>query len=46
MVMRFVLSLRVALDAEGNFAMSFNSEGMYRGWIAPDGEPDVAIYRD
>lgn len=35
----------IALDAKGNFAMPFNSERMYRGWIGPDGEPHVAIYR-
>jgi hypothetical protein len=32
-----------ALDAKGNFAVPFNSEGMYRGWIGPDGEPRVAM---
>jgi beta-aspartyl-peptidase (threonine type) len=36
----------IALDAKGNFAMPFNSEGMYRGWIGADGEPHVLIYRD
>lgn len=36
----------IVLDAKGNFATTFNSEGMYRGWIGPDGEPRVAIYRD
>ena len=36
----------IALDAKGNFAMPFNSEGMYRGWIGADGEPHVAIYKD
>ena len=36
----------IALDAKGNFAMPFNSEGMYRGWIGEDGEPHVAIFRD
>jgi hypothetical protein len=25
---------------------AFNSKGMYRGWIGPDGEPHVAIYRN
>jgi len=34
----------VAIDRKGNFAMEFNSEGMYRGWIGPDGVPHVAIY--
>ncbi|HEX2061970.1 MAG TPA: isoaspartyl peptidase/L-asparaginase [Thermoanaerobaculia bacterium] len=36
----------IILDRHGNFAMPFNSEGMYRGWIGPDGEPHVAIYKD
>jgi len=34
----------IAIDRKGNFAMEFNSEGMYRGWIGPDGVPHVAIY--
>jgi len=36
----------IALDSKGNFAMPFNSEGMYRGWIGADGVPHVEIYRD
>ena len=36
----------IALDAKGNFAMPFNTEGMYRGWIGADGVPNVAIYGD
>ncbi len=36
----------IALDAKGNFAMSFNSQGMYRGWIGADGVPHVLIYKD
>lgn len=36
----------IALDAKGNFALPFNSEGMYRGWIGADGAPHVDIYRD
>jgi len=36
----------IALDAKGNFAMPFNSEGMYRGWIGEDGVPHVAIYKE
>jgi L-asparaginase / beta-aspartyl-peptidase len=35
----------IILDAKGNFAMPFNSEGMYRGWIGADGEPHVEIYK-
>jgi beta-aspartyl-peptidase (threonine type) len=36
----------IILDAKGNYAMPFNSEGMYRGWIGADGEPHVLIYKD
>ena len=36
----------IVLDAKGNFAMPFNSEGMYRGWIGADGVPQVRIYKD
>lgn len=34
----------IALDAKGNFALPFNTEGMYRGWIGQDGVAHVAIY--
>lgn len=36
----------IALDANGNFAMPFNTEGMYRGWIGAEGKPRVLIYGD
>jgi beta-aspartyl-peptidase (threonine type) len=36
----------IALDGKGNFAMTFNSAGMFRGWIGADGVPHVAMYRD
>jgi beta-aspartyl-peptidase (threonine type) len=36
----------IALDGRGNYATTFNSEGMYRGWIGADGVPHVAIYKD
>jgi len=36
----------IALDARGNIAMPFNTDGMYRGWIGGDGLPHVAIYDD
>lgn len=35
----------IALDAKGNFAMPFNSEGMYRGYIKADGKPEILIYK-
>jgi beta-aspartyl-peptidase (threonine type) len=36
----------IALDKDGNVSMPFNTEGMYRGWIKPDGERGVAIFKD
>ena len=36
----------VAMDSAGNVAFSFNTEGMYRGYLKQDGEPVVGIYRD
>jgi beta-aspartyl-peptidase (threonine type) len=36
----------IALDRQGNFAMPFNTEGMYRGWIDAEGRVTVEIYRD
>ncbi|MFC7301998.1 isoaspartyl peptidase/L-asparaginase family protein [Cognatiluteimonas weifangensis] len=36
----------IALDVEGNIAMPFNTAGMYRAWIGPDGRRGVAIFRD
>ncbi len=35
----------IALDAEGNLAMPFNTEGMYRGYIRQDGNPHVEIFK-
>jgi beta-aspartyl-peptidase (threonine type) len=35
----------IAIDAAGNVTMPFNTEGMYRGEVGPDGEFKVAIYR-
>ncbi|MEM6726166.1 MAG: isoaspartyl peptidase/L-asparaginase [Bacteroidota bacterium] len=36
----------VALDKDGNIAMPFNTAGMYRGYILPNGEAQVFIYKD
>lgn len=36
----------IAVDAQGNIAMPFNTSGMYRGWIARDGRRGTAIFRD
>lgn len=35
----------VAIDRLGNIAMPFNSEGMYRGYQLPDGEPYIKIFK-
>jgi beta-aspartyl-peptidase (threonine type) len=35
----------IALDKKGNFAMPFNSEGMYRGYVTKEGKIYVAIYK-
>lgn len=36
----------IALDGEGNIAMPFNTAGMYRAWIGPDGDRGTAIFDD
>lgn len=36
----------VALDAQGNAALPFNTPGMYRGCITSDGAIHIAIYPD
>jgi len=36
----------IALDADGNFAMPFNTEGMYRGWIDKNGKIHIAIFAE
>lgn len=36
----------IALDAEGNIAMPFNTSGMYRAWVKADGSRGTAIFRD
>jgi len=35
----------IGVDAKGNAALIFNSEGMYRGFCSSDGRREVAIYR-
>ena len=37
---------KVTLDKNGNVAMSFNTAGMYRGYVLEDGEYHIAIYGD
>jgi L-asparaginase / beta-aspartyl-peptidase len=36
----------IALDADGQISIPFNTDGMYRGWIGTDGTPHVALYGD
>jgi beta-aspartyl-peptidase (threonine type) len=36
----------IAVDTNGNMALPFNSEGMYRGFVTGDGPPSVHIYGD
>jgi beta-aspartyl-peptidase (threonine type) len=36
----------IALDQHGNIAMPFNTPGMHRGWIHPDGSRGTAIFPD
>ena len=36
----------IALDKDGNIAMPFSTEGMYRGYIKEDGVITVKIYKD
>lgn len=34
----------IVLGADGHFALPFNTDGMYRGWIDAGAEPHVAIW--
>jgi beta-aspartyl-peptidase (threonine type) len=36
----------IGLDRQGNITMTFNSEGMYRGYINEKGNPVVKIYKN
>lgn len=36
----------IAIDRQGNIAMPFNTEGMYRGSIDSEGRTTIEIYRD
>jgi L-asparaginase / beta-aspartyl-peptidase len=36
----------IALDADGNIATPFNTEGMYRGWIDKSGQIHIAIFAE
>ena len=34
----------IAVDAQGNFTMPFNTPGMYRGYVTADGKREILIY--
>jgi L-asparaginase / beta-aspartyl-peptidase len=36
----------IAIDADGEIALPFNTSGMYRGWIRRDGSRGTAIFGD
>ncbi len=36
----------IVLGADGRIGFPFNTEGMFRGWIAADGVPHIAIYAE
>jgi beta-aspartyl-peptidase (threonine type) len=36
----------IAVDKDGNIAMTFNSAGMYRGYITSEGHSEVLIYKE
>mgnify|MGYP005821284155 CR=1 FL=1 len=36
----------ICLDAQGNIALTFNTAGMYRGWINQSGQPNVLMYKN
>lgn len=35
----------IAVDGQGNLALEFNSDGMYRGFVTENGEIKIEIYR-
>lgn len=36
----------IALDREGNISMTFNTDGMYRGYIKAEGQAKTFLYKD
>ncbi|MEN3940067.1 isoaspartyl peptidase/L-asparaginase [Prosthecobacter sp. SYSU 5D2] len=36
----------IAVDAKGNISTPFNSDGMFRAWMGPDGLAHVAIFNE
>ena len=35
----------IAIDRQGNIALPFNTSGMYRGYVDPNGKLVVEIYK-
>jgi len=35
----------IAVDSEGRITMPFNTEGMYRACVHPNGEVEIEIYK-
>jgi len=35
----------IGVDKDGNFVVSFDTEGMYRGYVKSDGETGIEIYK-
>jgi beta-aspartyl-peptidase (threonine type) len=36
----------IAVDAQGNFTLPYNSDGMYRGWQRVGEQPNVAVFEE
>lgn len=36
----------IGIDKFGNVTLSFNSDGMYRGYVGPNGKPVIKIFKD
>jgi beta-aspartyl-peptidase (threonine type) len=36
----------IAVDRNGQFSMTFNTAGMYRGYVTSDGKKETLIYSD
>jgi beta-aspartyl-peptidase (threonine type) len=35
----------IAVDNKGNIAFSFNTEGMFRGYLKSDGKKEILFYK-
>jgi beta-aspartyl-peptidase (threonine type) len=36
----------IGVDKDGNIAMPFCTEGMYRGYLKSDGKKEIKIYKE